>query len=232
MADSDRYIVCYSFRFEDGVTLDYPVTINTRSNLSYCDSGEAEPPDWVRLDHAKCDHCRLPEGKQYCPVALRLVDMLALFGKLRSYMPVEVTVKTPDRSYVKNADVQEGLRSLLGLIMATSGCPSMKYFKPMARFHLPFSSLEETVYRITTSYLLGQLCKQDSLEEGSLPYDLSELQDIYNEVQIVNGHTVKLIRKAVEDDGALNALTILDSFSQLVPMFVAEELEKMKPLFG
>ena len=34
-----------------------------------------------------------------------------------------------------------------GLIMATAGCPWTDRLRPMARFHLPFATEAETVYR-------------------------------------------------------------------------------------
>ena len=46
--------------------------------------------------------------------------------------------------------------SLIGIYMVTSGCPIMDKLRPMARFHLPFASTEETIYRAISTYLLGQ----------------------------------------------------------------------------
>jgi hypothetical protein len=40
--------------------------------------------------------------------------------------------------------------------VATSGCRYTAYFKPMARFHLPFANEEETAYRAISMYLLSQ----------------------------------------------------------------------------
>ena len=51
------------------------------------------------------------------------------------------------------------IRSLIGLIMALSGCPHMEFFKPLARFHLPWASLEETTLRSASIYLLMQFFK-------------------------------------------------------------------------
>lgn len=63
---------------------------------------------------------------------------------------------TEDRAYLKVASLQEGLQGIFGLIMATSGCPHMDFLKPMARFHMPFSSSIETMVRTTSLYLLKQ----------------------------------------------------------------------------
>ena len=52
--------------------------------------------------------------------------------------------------------VQMGVSSLLGVIMTTSGCPIMAQLKPMVRFHLPFASLEETIFRMVSMHLVAQ----------------------------------------------------------------------------
>ena len=48
------------------------------------------------------------------------------------------------------------MSSVLGLIMATAGCPWTDRFRPMARFHLPFASEAETVYRSVCMFLLAR----------------------------------------------------------------------------
>ena len=52
--------------------------------------------------------------------------------------------------------------------MATSGCPHMDFFKPMARFHLPLANAEETVYRATSMYLLAQYFLQREGKEADM----------------------------------------------------------------
>ena len=85
------------------------------------------------------------------------MEPLKQFGTIHSHTEVTTTVVTPERTYVQQGHAQEALRSLFGLIMATSGCPLMLPFKYMARYHLPFSTIEETISRITSTYLLRQL---------------------------------------------------------------------------
>lgn len=88
---------------------------------------------------------------------------------------------TTERTVSAETSAQQGLGSLLGLIMATSGCPHTVFFKPMARFHLPFSNESETIYRAVSMYLLSQYF---TTREGA-PIDagLDGLRDIYDKIQ-------------------------------------------------
>ena len=82
--------------------------------------------------------------------------MIDGFTDLVSYDQVRVTVESDERALVATLSAQQALASLIGLIMASSGCPRTAVFRPMARFHLPFSSESETAYRVAAMYLLAQ----------------------------------------------------------------------------
>jgi hypothetical protein len=72
----------------------------------------------------------------------------------------------------------------MGLIMATSGCPSLSYLKPMARFHLPLATAEETVYIATSMYLLAQYFLQKEGHKADL--NLEGLLEIYHNIELIN----------------------------------------------
>ncbi len=69
-----------------------------------------------------------------------------------------------DRSYQDRLFLQvpewvddpAGLSPLIGIVMTTSGCPVMEHRNPMERFHLPFATLEETIFGMVSMYLLVQ----------------------------------------------------------------------------
>jgi hypothetical protein len=44
----------------------------------------------------------------------------------------------------------------MGLLIAGSSCPYTHFFKPMARFHLPFANKDETLWRAAATYLLAR----------------------------------------------------------------------------
>jgi hypothetical protein len=100
-----------------------------------------------------------PETSPHCPLALNLVEIVNAMEGLLSYENVRLETIVEARQIIQETTVQQAARSLMGLRIATSGCPHTKFFKPMARFHLPLSTTEETVYRATTAYLLSQYFK-------------------------------------------------------------------------
>ncbi|NQZ60502.1 MAG: hypothetical protein HRT88_23895, partial [Lentisphaeraceae bacterium] len=63
-------------------------------------------------------------------------------------------------------DVQEGVRSLRGLIMAASNCPILGRMRPLAKHHLPFSELEEMLVRMSGAYLISQYLNKENNEES------------------------------------------------------------------
>jgi hypothetical protein len=118
----------------------------------------------------------------------------------------------------------------MGLVMATSGCPHMAFFKPMARFHLPFSSSEETIYRATSMYLLAQYFLKKQGKHADL--DLAGLREIYKNIEIVNVAVAKRLRAATEADSAVNAIILLDIYTKAVPVIIEESLEEIRYLFA
>ena len=69
---------------------------------------------------------------------------------------VQVTVESATRTSHAEVDLQVGLNSLLGLMMATSGCPVLSRLGAMASLHVPFCTLSETLHRTVGSYLTQQ----------------------------------------------------------------------------
>ena len=89
-----------------------------------------------------------------------------------------MTVIVKERGYFKIGTLQEGLSPLLGIIMTTSGCPVMEPLKPMVRYHLPFASLEETVFRMVSMFLMAQFIRSQA---GKQPeWQLDGLMKIYS----------------------------------------------------
>jgi hypothetical protein len=161
---------------------------------------------------------------------VRLIEPIKQFGSLSSHIPCTTTVITPERSYVKSSDVQDALRSLFGLLMATSGCPSMKPFKYMARYHLPFASVEETISRIISTYLMRQFFAHG--KQSEMPVDLKEIETLYHTMQSLNEGMVKRLRGIPAGDGLLNAVVILNTYSSLIPIIINDELVKLESLFN
>jgi hypothetical protein len=187
-------------------------------------------PTWTELDFHQCPHCPLtPTVHAHCPLAANLVTIVERLEGLLSYRKIEVDVMMEERFVTRDVSVQRGISSLMGLLMATSSCPYMAFLKPMARFHLPFASAEETVYRATSMYLVAQYFLHKEGHHADL--DLTGLRDIYQNIEIVNVAVAKRLRAATETDSAVNAIILLDIFTKAMPVVIEESLEEIRYLF-
>ena len=118
---------------------------------------------------------------------------------------------------------------MMGLIIATCGCPHTTFFKPMARFHLPLASEQETIFRATSMYLLAQyyLNKEYRIAD----FEFEGLGRIYDDMQIVNFAIAERLRTATLTDSSINAVVLLDSYAQALPLAIDKSLEGIRHLF-
>jgi hypothetical protein len=147
-----------------------------------------------------------------------------------SYDQVRVTVESEERSVVATLSAQQALASLMGLIMASSGCPRTAVFRPMARFHLPFSSEAETAYRVAAMYLLAQ--HFTARDGGATDIGLEHLESVSRGVHAVNRGMAQRLRAASRQDAIVNAIVLLDVYSSLVPAAIHDILDELKPAFA
>jgi hypothetical protein len=189
------------------------------------------PPVWALLGHKQCGNCPLdPRMDAYCPVAVNFVDIAEQFKDNLSHEEVLVTVTTTERTFAKETTIQMGLSPLIGIVMAASGCPVLDHLKPMVRFHLPFASLDETVFRMVTMYLFVQYFRS---QEG-LPaeWNIDGLSQVYAKVGVVNRDFANRLRDAAKKDANLNALVNLDCFASMVPLVADDTLKAIRPYFN
>ena len=187
-------------------------------------------PEWTALGFHQCTNCPLAADEHpTCPLATGLVDLVRLCKDLTSFDEMEIEVMTDERTITKQTTVQRGVASLMGLVIATSGCPHTALFRPMARFHLPLSSEEETIYRATSMYLLAQFFARQRGMEADL--DLSGLTQAYREMHVVNLHIAHRLRAVVAKDSSVNALVLLDLFSKALPATIEDSLTEIRHLF-
>lgn len=189
-------------------------------------------PAWTALGFHQCGNCPLSAADtKHCPMAVRLVPLVTLFEKVRSYDDVAAQVESEERTVAKRTSVQKVLRSLMGLLSASSDCPRIGFLKPMAHYHLPFSSSEETVFRVVSTYLLAQ----HFLRQQGKPADagLEGLKAHYRELQQVNqGMAARLgAIRDTQGDSSVNALVLLDLFAHSLPDSIDAQLEELKPAF-
>jgi hypothetical protein len=188
-------------------------------------------PSWAQLDFHQCSGCPLAINESpHCPAAARLAPLIDRFADLVSYDQLDVTVVTEERTISTRTTAQQGIASLIGLVLAASGCPHTAAFRPMARFHLPFSSELETSYRVASMYLLAQ---HFAAEEGRTPdVGLQDLALVYRGVHRVNVGLVQRLRAATQQDAIVNAVVLLDVYTSLVPAALDEMLSEIRATFN
>lgn len=130
--------------------------------------------------------------------------MVEAFQAEDAYQKVDVVVTDERRSYSKQTTLEEALRSLLGLKMATSGCPVLSELKPMALHHLPFANSDEFVMRSVGYYLLQQLFAQRKQEAAD--WELKGLVERNQRLQLVNQALWQRIHAVCQGDSNLKAL--------------------------
>ncbi len=217
----------YTFTMDDGKALKYKIEFDRQRDLA----SAGEYPDWTRLDFQQCANCPLnPEAHPHCPVAIDANEIIAGFSEILSCKEMDVWVKTPEREYFKHCDAQTGLRSLIGFVMATSECPHLSPLRGMAHYHLPFSSLDEIVYRAVSSYLLKQYYLH---KEGGKPdMDLTGLKNAFKELQTLNYDFLQRVRVASEGDASLDVISTLFSIASLMAsVSLDKHLQVLRPFF-
>ena len=224
---SDPQLIRYRFDLPDGSrkTLDFrfdPKDFRLRN------PAPADPPFWTELEFSQCANCPLSKAEHaHCPAALQMASAVETLKALVSFDTVGVTVRQAERTIYAQTSAQQALSSVLGLIMATAGCPWTDRLRPMARFHLPFASEPETVYRSICMYLLA---RELDGADGSTGY--AALEALYQNLHLVNRDMSRRLGAATRTDPARNAMALLDAYTTLLPAALDSSLEELKPLFG
>jgi len=188
---SDR--IAYHFEFENGECYDFEIPTRGWEETKHLPTGQ--PPEWTRLVVNRCANCPLsPDKHQYCPAAVDLSGAASKFAGVKSFTRAKVRVVVGHRTYLSTCDMNTGLRSLFGLYMALSGCPIAGRMRPLALRHLPFATVEETLSRVVSSYLLKQhfLAKSG----GTPDWELKALRELYVALEQVNTAFVARLRSA------------------------------------
>jgi hypothetical protein len=222
--------ITYRFEFDSGREVSFDLSLDA-TTLVCADEPPVDPPAWVALTNKQCALCPLTAARTAsCPAAVNMAQVADAFKDCFAYEKATVTVVATERTYTKSTTIQEGLGALIGVIMATSGCPVLEAFKPMARLHLPFASLEETVFRMSTMYLLAQYFRG---QRGLTPnWALDGLKKIYEDVGAVNRDFALRLKDAAAKDANVNALVNLDCFASMVSLALEDVLEGMQGYFN
>jgi hypothetical protein len=212
--------VTYQFRFEDNRAVDFKVTdqpAKPKGNL----------PAWTRLEHCQCSNCPLKASESpQCPAAVEILPVVNEFQAEDAYQKVDVVVTDDRRTYSKSTTLEEALRSLLGLKMATSGCPVLSELKSMAVHHLPFASSDEFIMRSVSHYLLQQYLAKRNHQEPD--WDLKGLVERNQRLQLVNQALWQRIHSVCKGDSNLKALLNFFSMASSVSFSLESQLRKLE----
>lgn len=220
----------YQFEFTDGNVKGYDILLAPDTLSLMREDEDQALADWTRLDYEQCQCCPLtPDTHPRCPIAINIMELVDNFKDVFSYHDCTVVCETVERKYSKNTSVMEGLSAIFGVIMATSDCPVMEFLKPMARFHLPFSTIEETTVRTASMYLLAQYFKYK--DQTGMKFDFKILENHYARVQQVNEGLLKRIKSVSSEDADKNAIITLHSLSQFLSMEIDYSLGGLESIF-
>ncbi len=219
----------YEFALADGTVRQFEVVLRL-PDLRMISGPGGPPPAWTRLENHRCTHCPLPAGAgAHCPVAVNLAGVVEEFRDCLSHEEVEVTIRTEAREYRRRLAIQGGLSSLMGLVMATSGCPVMDRLRPMVATHLPFATLDETLVRAVGSYLVAQFLRR---RRGLRPdWDLAGFPAVYEDVATLNRCFRDRLGTLEMRDANFNALVHLDCFAMFGAMGADGGLDELEQLF-
>jgi hypothetical protein len=216
----------YRFDLPDGSQKTLNFTFDSAS-FRLTNAPPVEPPFWTELGFNQCANCPLkPAAHPHCPSALQMAATLEPLKELVSFDTVGVTVLQSDRTVYVETSAQQAMSSVLGLIMATAGCPWTDRLRPMARFHLPFANEAETVYRSVSMFLLS---REMTAADGRPAF--GGLTELYENLHLVNRDMSRRLGAATSTDPARNAMALLDSYTTLLPAALDRSLEEWKPLF-
>ncbi|SDI22952.1 DUF6901 family protein [Propionivibrio dicarboxylicus] len=188
-----------------------------------------DAPAWCRLDCQRCAGCRQADDTPFCPAALRLAELLAWSQHLDSWRPLHLEVRAGGRTTTVDTTAQRAVSSLMGLLIATSGCPDTEFLRPMARFHQPVADEIETAFRAVSTCLLAQYVAAQAGRRGDETID--GLRARYGRLHDINRALCDRLRNAVDADSIPNAMIILDCFAKAVPGMIDDALSELAGLF-
>ncbi len=207
--------ISYIFQIESGDEVRFDVDLDRPA-------ADGPLPDWTLLEKDQCPHCPLPATPgARCPAAADLAPIVERFSKLASIETVDVRVLRAEYESRKHTDTQTALSALMGLILATSGCPILNRMRALAHTHQPFPTETEIVYRIVTMHLL------DSFLRGGTP-DLTGLSELFVDIDTLNLAFAKRIKRATQKDASINALVVLNARSSLASLSIEPVLEEIR----
>jgi hypothetical protein len=97
--------------------------------------------------------------------------------------------------------------------MPTGGCPILGMLRPNVLTHLPFATIDETVFRTLAMYLLAQFFVTQRGGKGD--WTLSHIEQFLDDIHLINRHFSERLSSTCLKDANVNAVSRLDVFAYL-----------------
>jgi hypothetical protein len=99
----------------------------------------------------------------------------------------------------------------------------------MARFHLPFATVDEAMFRSISVYLLRQYFAYQ--QGGTSDFFLKNVKSYYEKIETVNKGILNRIKHASRLDADRNAIVILNALAQILHMEIDDDLRSLRSIF-
>lgn len=220
-------MIHYFFTFADDSRWDLEID---ETGTTPAPSPPSPVPAWMKLETQRCDACTLDKRHSLCPAAQAIAPVVETFGARISYEDLDLRVKLRGLDMRAKTQAQEAMRSIVGLLLPLSDCPVMRRLRPMARFHEPLASPEQTVFRVFGMYLVEQFLR--SRQGQAADWTLDELMDLYRDVHEVNVKLAQRLRLVSAADANVNGVTLLDVLAHAVDFGFDNSENQLRMLFG
>jgi len=228
--DCKPFRVIYEFNFPGGEKKVFSMDFSHETHEIIVRRNYRDIPGWASLEYRKCPKCPLDsESIAFCPVAFNISGLMKTFGPVVSTEKCFVRCVTHQRSYSKMTDVMSGLTSVLSLIILSSPCPYLLPIRPLARFHLPFFTPEESLARTISFYLLSQYFAK---KRGDVPdWELEKLNKSFELLKMVQDGMMSRTKGFFEGDACVNALHSFHVMIEFISFEIDSAIECLESSF-
>jgi hypothetical protein len=160
-----------------------------------------------------------------------LAPVVAAFHDTWSCETVEVAVATSTRLVTKRTGLQDALSGVVGLTLATSGCPRLAPLRPLALTALPFGELHEMFAHMATLYAFGQIRRH---QRGlTADWTFAGLAALTADIATVYQDLLYRLEEVSHKDAVRNALLQQHCYMQYIsPAALPGRLAQLDPLFS
>lgn len=232
MNSKNTTVIKYQLKIENTPKYSYEIEIDN-TTLQSKHTNFNDMPEWTDLEFEQCPNCPL-QKKDFpkCPLAASLSGAVDHFENTKSYTLVDVYVKVSERIYFKKCSIQDALSALFGLIMATSACPHFDFIRPLAKHHLPFASIEETMIRVLGNIFIHQYFQSRKNQTTFVAEEAIENLFLhYRELEKINKAMLKRIHHCSRSDADKNAFVSLNTLAQLFELEYESNLETLAKIY-